>query len=99
MTGKGHNGPPRGLDITAEYVVASAVARLERLDADKAAINEDISEVYKELRGEGYDVPTIKRVVQRRKKSEADVSEADELLRVYEDTILRAGLAHAHEAA
>lgn len=95
MTGKGHNGPPRGVDITAEYV-ASAVARLERLDADKAAINEDISEVYKELRGEGYDVPTIKRVVQRRKKSEADVTEADELLRVYEDAILRAGLVHAH---
>lgn len=40
MTGKGHNGPPRGVDITAEYV-ASAVARLERLDADKAAINEE----------------------------------------------------------
>ena len=95
MTGKGHNGPPRGVDITAEYV-ASAVARLERLDADKAAINEDISEVYKELRGEGYDVPTIKRVVQRRKKSEADVTEADELLRVYEDAILRTGLAQAH---
>ena len=50
--------------------------------------------------GEGYDVPTIKRVVQRRKKAEADVFEADELLRVYEDAILRAGsLAHVHEAA
>lgn len=99
MTGKGHNGPPRGLDITAEYV-ASAVARLERLDADKAAINEDISEVYKELRGEGYDVPTIKRVIQRRKKSEADVAEADELLRVYEEAVLRASpRVHVHEAA
>jgi uncharacterized protein (UPF0335 family) len=99
MTRKGHNGPPRGVDVTAEYV-AHAVARLERLDADKAAINEDIAEVYKELRGEGYDVPTIKRVVQRRKKAEADVVEADELLRVYEDAILRAGsLAHVHEAA
>ena len=95
MPGKGHNGPPRGVDITAEHVV-SAVARLERLDADKAAINEDIAEVYKELRGEGYDVPTIKRVVQRRKKSEADVTEADELLRVYEGAILRAGLVRAH---
>ena len=38
MTRKGHNGPPRGVDVTAEYV-AHAVARLERLDADKAAIN------------------------------------------------------------
>jgi hypothetical protein len=57
MTGKGHNGPPRGVDVTAEQI-ASFVARIERLNAD----------------------------------------EADELLRVYEDAILRAGLAHAHEA-
>ncbi|MBK8246222.1 MAG: DUF2312 domain-containing protein [Gemmatimonadetes bacterium] len=97
MTGKGHNGPPRGIDVTAAQV-ASLVERIERLNADKAAINEDIAEVYKEARGEGYDVPTLKRVIQRRAKSEADLHEADELLRVYEDAILRAGLAHAHEA-
>lgn len=95
MTGKGHNGPPRGVDVTAEQV-ASFVARIERLNADKAAINEDLAEVYKEAKSEGYDVAILKRVVQRRAKDEATVFEADELLRVYEDAILRAGLAHAH---
>ena len=95
MTGKGHNGPPRGVDVTAEQV-ASFVVRIERLNADKAAINEDLAELYKEAKGEGYDVAILKRVVQRRAKSEADVHEADELLRVYEDAILRAGLVHAH---
>ena len=94
---KGHNGPPRGVDVTAEQI-ASFVARIERLNADKAAINEDLAEVYKEAKSDGYDVAILKRVIQRRAKSEADVTEADELLRVYEDAILRAfPRVHAHE--
>ncbi len=32
------------------------------------------------------------------RRPEQGLHEADELLRVYEDAILRAGLAHAHEA-
>jgi uncharacterized protein (UPF0335 family) len=99
MTRKGHNGPPRGVDVTAAQL-AAVVERAERVIEERAALAADLAEIYAEARGEGYDVPTIKRVVQRRKKAEADVVEADELLRVYEDAILRAGsLAHVHEAA
>lgn len=96
MTRKGHNGPPRGIDVTAAQL-AGFVERAERVIEERAALAADLAEIYAEARGEGYDVPTIKRVVQRRKKAEAEVFEADELLRVYEDAILRAGsLAHVH---
>lgn len=98
MTGPGHNSKakPRGVDVTAEQVLAF-VERAERLHEERKALGLDIAEVYAEAKAEGYDVPTLKRIVQRRSKPEADVVEADELLSVYEAAILRASRAHVHE--
>jgi len=89
----GHNGPPPGI---AAGEVLAFVERVERINAEIAERNEDKAEVFKEAKGQGYDVATLKRVIQRRAKAEAAVVEADELLRVYEDAILRAGLVHTH---
>ena len=91
MKGPGHNSKakPRGVHVTAEQVLAF-VTRAERLHEERKALGSDIAEVYAEAKSEGYDVATLKRLVQRRSKNEADVIEADEMLAVYEAAILRA---------
>lgn len=59
------------------------VERIERLEEEIAALNSDKSEVYSEAKGNGYDVPTIKKIVRIRKLDHAERLEADAMLDLY----------------
>ncbi len=61
----------------------SIVARIERLEEEKAALAADIREVYAEAKGNGFDVKTLRTVVRLRKMDEADRQEQDMLLDTY----------------
>ena len=65
----------------------SFVERVERLETEIAELNSDKKEVYAEAKGEGYDVKTLKKVIQRRRMDRADRQEADALLDLYESTL------------
>lgn len=83
----------------------SFVDRIERLEEEIATLNTDKSEVYKEAKGQGFDVPTIRKIIQRRRKDKDAVDEADALLDVYEraigmrDDFDEPSRVHAHEEA
>lgn len=59
------------------------VERVERLEEEIKDLNRDKSEVYAEAKGNGFDVPTIKKVVRIRKLDDAERMEADALLSLY----------------
>jgi uncharacterized protein (UPF0335 family) len=59
------------------------VERVERLEEEIKVLNTDKSEVYAEAKGNGFDVPTIKKIVRMRKMDEASRQEADALLSIY----------------
>lgn len=61
----------------------SFVKRIEKLEEDKAAVSEDIKEVYAELKGTGFDAPTVRAVIKRRKIELEKRREQDELLALY----------------
>jgi uncharacterized protein (UPF0335 family) len=61
----------------------SYIERIERLEEEKAALANDIREVYAEAKGNGFDVKIMRQVVRLRKMDEADRSEQEELLDVY----------------
>lgn len=44
----------------------AAVEQIERLQADKAEVGSQIKEVFDALKGEGFDVPTIRRLIKLR---------------------------------
>ncbi|MCP4922457.1 MAG: DUF2312 domain-containing protein [bacterium] len=70
------------------------VERLERLEAEKAAIAEDIREVFAESKFHGYDVKTLREILKIRKVNADDRAEQEMLL----DTYLHAlGMAPAPE--
>lgn len=81
MTGMGHNSGTTG--IAAEKL-RSFVHRVENLNADIKGLNDDKSEVYAEAKALGFDVKTIKKLIQRRAMDTADRREQDELLDLYE---------------
>jgi len=61
----------------------SFIERVERLEEDKAAVANDIKEVYAEAKGEGYDVATLRQVVKVRKMDRAARQESEAMLDLY----------------
>lgn len=61
----------------------SFIERIERLEEEKAALSEDIKEVYSEAKGTGFDVKIMRQIIRLRKMEEGDRSEMEEVLDVY----------------
>lgn len=61
----------------------SIVERIERLEEEKAALAEDIREVYAEAKGNGYDVKILRQIVRLRKIESADRQEQEAILDTY----------------
>ncbi len=59
------------------------VERIERLEEEKAALAADIREVYSEAKGTGFDVKTLRQIVQLRKLDQAARQEQEHLLDTY----------------
>lgn len=59
------------------------VERIEKLEEEKAAIADDIKEVYAEAKANGYDTKTLRQVVRLRKQDSAERQEAEALLDLY----------------
>ena len=61
----------------------SFIERIERLEEEKAALAEDIREVYAEAKGNGFDVKTMRQIVRLRKLDSADRQEQEAILETY----------------
>ena len=61
----------------------SIVERIERLEEEKREITEQIKEVYAEAKGNGFDVPTLRKTISLRKKSSDERSEEEAMLDLY----------------
>lgn len=71
----GHNAAPEQLK--------SIVERVERLNEDKKAIAGDISDIFKEAKGNGFDVKALRKVIALRKLDANDRAEQDAILETY----------------
>ncbi len=65
----------------------SFLERVERLEEEKAALMEDIKEVYAEAKGVGFDVKTIRKIVALRKMDSEKRREFEELLELYKSAV------------
>jgi uncharacterized protein (UPF0335 family) len=80
MTAAGHN------TISAEQL-RQIVARIERLDADRAAVVEDMKQVYQEAKGAGFDPKVLRRIIRLRKMDDAERQEQAAVLELYASAI------------
>lgn len=74
---------PDVLTATAQGRLRSIIERVERLEEDKAAVLNDIKEVFAEAKGEGYDVKVLRKVIARRKQDRAKLQEEDAIMDLY----------------
>jgi uncharacterized protein (UPF0335 family) len=71
------------LNGTAQSQLKAIVERIERLEEDKAAVQNDLKEVYAEAKGNGFDTKVLRKVVRLRKQDKAKRQEEDALLDLY----------------
>ena len=71
------------INATAQGKLKSLIERIERLEEDKAAVANDLKEVYAEAKGEGFDVKIVRKVVRLRKQDSAKRQEEEALIELY----------------
>ncbi len=65
----------------------SFIERIERLEDEKSALMEDIKEVYAELKGGGFDVKVVRKIISLRKMDAEKRNELQELIELYKSAI------------
>ena len=67
----------------AREQIKAFVARIERLEEDKANVMADMKEVYAEAKSMGFDTKILRKVISLRKIDRRERQEADALLELY----------------
>jgi uncharacterized protein (UPF0335 family) len=57
--------------------------RIERLEEDKAAVANDLKEVFAEAKGEGFDTKIMRKILRLRKQDKAKRQEEEALIDLY----------------
>jgi len=71
------------LQTSAKDQLRTIVARIERLEEEKAALSTDLKEVYAEAKGNGFDVKALRTVIRLRKQDETKRREEEAVLATY----------------
>ena len=71
------------INTSAQGKLKSLIERIERLEEDKAAVSNDLKEVYAEAKGEGFDTKIVRKVVRLRAQDKAKRQEEEALIDLY----------------
>jgi uncharacterized protein (UPF0335 family) len=71
------------LHSNAKDHLRSFIERIERLEEEKAALAEDIREVYAEAKSSGFDTKALRAIIRMRKQDDHERMEQEALLATY----------------
>ena len=74
---------PDVLTAAAQGRLKSFIERIERLEEDKAAVANDMKEVYAEAKGEGFDTKILRKVIRLIKQDKVKRQEEEALIDLY----------------
>lgn len=85
--------------MAANDQLRSFVERIERIEEEIKASNDDKRDIYAEAKSNGFDVKALKAVIARRRKEPGELSEFEALVETYEAALGTrvATRAHAQE--
>lgn len=61
----------------------SFIGRIEKLEEEKQAIQDDIKDVFAEAKGTGFDVKIMRQILRLRKQDQAERHEQEAVLELY----------------
>jgi uncharacterized protein (UPF0335 family) len=71
------------LHQSAKEHLKAFVERIERLEEEKAALAEDIREVFAEAKSSGFDVKALRKIIRLRKQDDRQRMEEEAMLATY----------------
>ncbi len=74
---------PQSLDRSAQERLRQIVARIERLEEEKAGLASDIKDVYAEAKSAGYDTKVLRKVISFRKQDRRARAEMEQVMDLY----------------
>ena len=63
------------------------IDRIERLEGEKAALSDDIKDVFTELKGRGYDAKAVRQILKLRKQDASEREEQEAIVELYMNAI------------
>lgn len=83
-----NDGPELDDDhVTGAAELRQFIERIEQLESEKKAIQEDIKEVFSEAKARGFDVKIMRKVIAERKREPDDLAEEQAVLEMYRKAI------------
>lgn len=70
-------------ESVAQDQLRAFVERIERMEEEKAAIAEDIKEIYAEAKGNGFDTKVLRTVIKIRKQDRDERMQQESILELY----------------
>jgi uncharacterized protein (UPF0335 family) len=83
MTSDTETATPQSLNQAAKEKLRQFVARVERLEEEKAELAAQLKEVYGEAKALGFDTKALRTVVRLRKQDARERAEAEMILELY----------------
>lgn len=77
------SAPAENLQGSAKDHLRAFIERIERLEEEKAALAEDIREVFAEAKGSGFDTKALRAIIRMRKLEDHERMEQEALLATY----------------
>ena len=77
------SAPAENLQGSAKDHLRAFIERIERLEEEKAALAEDIRDVYAEAKGTGFDTKALRTIIRMRKLEDHERMEQEALLATY----------------
>ena len=78
MENIGHNSGER---------LKSFIKRIEKLEEDKAAVMEDVKNVYAEAKGTGFDVNAMRHIIRQRRVSIEKRRQQEAMIKLYKASL------------
>ena len=74
-------------DSVAQDQLRAFIERIENLLAERGSIQEDISQVYAEMKGTGFDTQAVRTLIKLRKMDAAERAEKEAIVDLYKSAI------------
>lgn len=71
----------------AKGQLKAIIERIEKLEASKKEISDDIKDVYGEARGNGFDVKALRTIIRMRKQDADERQEQETIVELYQQSL------------